>query len=337
MPLQGARAIVVLAIVVLRVEPGAGRQGDNTRAHVTGQPDAGQAGASVVEETHQIALGDAPGGGIIWVHLHGLATAQFGLAAGLAAIELAVQAGRRLWRQEVQRIALRGRRSEPFRGLDPGRVAGTVIIAKAVDGLGENFNPARGRPQGCRIPPGLARNDMTAEGVQRPEQYLADNGATAMITLPTERALQRWQRSVDNATQRGATRMVGLEHGLPVRARIVSRAIAGVDWTRMGMGPIPASEKALARAGMSIDNIDFIELNEAFAAQSLYVMKQTGWPIDKTNIHGGAIALGHPLGASGARILATLLNVLEHHGGQKGLATMCIGTGQGIATIIERA
>jgi acetyl-CoA acyltransferase len=126
-------------------------------------------------------------------------------------------------------------------------------------------------------------------------------------------------------------------HGLPVRARIVSRSFAGVDWTRMGMGPIPASKKALARAGLSIDDIDFIELNEAFAAQSLYVMKETGWPMDKTNIHGGAIALGHPLGASGARILATLLNVLEQHDGQKGLATMCIGTGQGIATIIERA
>jgi acetyl-CoA acetyltransferase family protein len=126
------------------------------------------------------------------------------------------------------------------------------------------------------------------------------------------------------------------EHGLPVRARIVSRAIAGVDWTRMGLGPIPATEKALERAGLSIDAIDFIELNEAFAAQSLYVMKETGWPMDKTNVNGGAIALGHPLGASGARILATLLNVLEHHGGTKGLATMCIGTGQGIATVIER-
>ncbi len=126
------------------------------------------------------------------------------------------------------------------------------------------------------------------------------------------------------------------EHGLTVRARIVSRAFAGVDWTRMGMGAIPASEKALARAGLSIDTIDFIELNEAFAAQALYVMKETGWPMDKTNLHGGAIALGHPLGASGARILATLLNVLEHHGGTKGLATMCIGTGQGIATVIER-
>jgi len=116
----------------------------------------------------------------------------------------------------------------------------------------------------------------------------------------------------------------------------VSRAIAGVDWTLMGMGPIPASEKALERAGISADDLDAIELNEAFAAQSLYVVKKTGWPQDKINQHGGAIALGHPLGASGARILTTLINVLEQHDGKRGLATMCIGTGQGIATVIER-
>jgi acetyl-CoA acyltransferase len=125
-------------------------------------------------------------------------------------------------------------------------------------------------------------------------------------------------------------------HGLKIRGRIVSRAVAGVDWQRMGMGPIPASEKALSRAGMSADDIDFIELNEAFAAQSLYVLQKTGWDPDKVNVHGGAIALGHPLGASGARILATLLNVLEREGGRRGLATMCIGTGQGIATVVER-
>jgi acetyl-CoA acetyltransferase family protein len=126
------------------------------------------------------------------------------------------------------------------------------------------------------------------------------------------------------------------EHGLNVRARIVSRGVAAVDWRRMGMGPIPASEKAFAAAGMSADQIDHIELNEAFAAQSLYVIKKTDWPQEKINVHGGAIALGHPLGASGARIMTTLINVMEKHNGTKGLATMCIGTGQGIATIIER-
>jgi acetyl-CoA acetyltransferase family protein len=126
------------------------------------------------------------------------------------------------------------------------------------------------------------------------------------------------------------------KHKLKARARIVSRGVAGVDWTKMGMGPIPASEIALKRAGIGIDAIDHVELNEAFAAQSLYVLKKTGWPQDKVNLHGGAIALGHPLGASGARILATLVNVMEQHDGMKGLATMCIGTGQGIATVLER-
>lgn len=126
------------------------------------------------------------------------------------------------------------------------------------------------------------------------------------------------------------------EYGLKPRARIISRAIAGVDWQRMGMGPLPATEKALKRAGLTINDIDVIELNEAFAAQSLYVIKKGGWPMEKVNLNGGAVALGHPLGCSGARILTTLLNVMEQRDAKLGLATMCIGTGQGIATIIER-
>lgn len=126
------------------------------------------------------------------------------------------------------------------------------------------------------------------------------------------------------------------ELGLKPRARILSRAVAGVDWTRMGMGPLPATEKALKRAGLTLDDIEVIELNEAFAAQSLYVIKKGGWPMDKINLNGGAIALGHPLGCSGARILTTLLNVMEQQDAKLGLATMCIGGGQGIATVIER-
>ena len=126
------------------------------------------------------------------------------------------------------------------------------------------------------------------------------------------------------------------EHNLTIRAKIISRAIAGVDWKRMGIGPIPAREKALKKAGLSFDVIDAIELNEAFAAQSLYVIQKGGFPLEKVNLNGGAIALGHPLGCSGARIITTLINVLEQIGGKYGLATMCIGTGQGIATVIKR-
>ena len=124
------------------------------------------------------------------------------------------------------------------------------------------------------------------------------------------------------------------ENGLTIRAEIVSRAVAGVDWTRMGKGPLPATEKALKKADLTMDDIEVIELNEAFAAQSLYVINEGGWDPNKINLNGGAIALGHPLGCSGARIIGTLINVMEQKEKQIGLATMCIGTGQGIATII---
>ena len=119
--------------------------------------------------------------------------------------------------------------------------------------------------------------------------------------------------------------------------RIVSRAVAGVDWTIMGSGPLPATEKALNSASLTIDDIDVIELNEAFAAQSLYVIKKGGWDLNKINLNGGAIALGHPLGCSGSRIITTLMNTMRQKDAKYGLATMCIGTGQGIATIIERS
>jgi acetyl-CoA acyltransferase len=125
-------------------------------------------------------------------------------------------------------------------------------------------------------------------------------------------------------------------NGLKIRATIKGRSVAGVDWKRMGIGPIPATEKVLEKTGLSLDDIDLIELNEAFSAQSLYVIEQGGWDKLKVNLNGGAIALGHPLGCSGARIITTLLNVMEQQDAKTGLATMCIGSGQGIATIIER-
>ena len=126
------------------------------------------------------------------------------------------------------------------------------------------------------------------------------------------------------------------KNGLKIRASIKGRSVAGVDWRRMGMGPLPATQKILSKIGLSMDEIDVIELNEAFAAQSLYVIQKGNWDISKVNHNGGAIALGHPLGCSGARIITTLVNVLEQQDAKRGLATMCIGTGQGIATILER-
>ena len=121
-----------------------------------------------------------------------------------------------------------------------------------------------------------------------------------------------------------------------IKATIRGRSVVGVDWRRMGIGPLPATEKVLKYSEMTMQDIDAIELNEAFSAQALYVINKGKWDLDKVNQNGGSIALGHPLGCSGARIITTLLNVMEQNNSRTGLATMCIGTGQGIATILER-
>ena len=124
--------------------------------------------------------------------------------------------------------------------------------------------------------------------------------------------------------------------GLRPMARIVATAVAGVDPAVMGLGPIPATRKALARAGLAVSDLDLVELNEAFASQSIACIRELGLDPARVNVDGGAIALGHPLGASGGRLIATLVHGLHRTGGRYGLASMCIGVGQGIATIVER-
>ena len=131
------------------------------------------------------------------------------------------------------------------------------------------------------------------------------------------------------------TEAAGKKHGLTPRARIVSAALSGADPTIMLTGPMPAARKALARAGMTIDQIDLFEVNEAFAAVVMRFMKEMNVPHDKVNVNGGACALGHPIGASGARILVTLLYALQARGLKKGLATLCIGGGEATAMAIE--
>jgi acetyl-CoA C-acetyltransferase len=126
------------------------------------------------------------------------------------------------------------------------------------------------------------------------------------------------------------------KRGLTPLARIVSWATAGVDPSIMGTGPIPASRKALAKAGWSIDDLDLIEANEAFAAQAIAVNKDLGWDTSKVNVNGGAIAIGHPIGASGARVLTTLLFEMQKRNAKKALATLCIGGGMGVAMCLER-
>ncbi len=142
-----------------------------------------------------------------------------------------------------------------------------------------------------------------------------NDGAAAVVLM-----------SADAAASRGVTPL----------ARIVSWATCGVDPAIMGTGPIPASRAALEKAGWSIDDLDLIEANEAFAAQALAVNKDLGWDTDKVNVNGGAIALGHPVGASGTRVLVTLLHEMQKRDAKRGLATLCIGGGMGIAMCVER-
>lgn len=142
-----------------------------------------------------------------------------------------------------------------------------------------------------------------------------NDGAAALVVM-----------SADEAERRGT----------PILARIASWASAGVDPSIMGIGPVPATKRALKKAGWSIDDLDLIEANEAFAAQALSVGKDLGWDPDKVNVNGGAIAIGHPIGASGARVLTTLLYEMQKRDVHKGLATLCIGGGMGIAMCVER-
>ncbi len=142
-----------------------------------------------------------------------------------------------------------------------------------------------------------------------------NDGAAALVLM-----------SADEAARRGST----------VLARVVSWASVGVDPAYMGIGPVPAVKKALEKAGWTVDDLDLIEANEAFAGQALSVCQELGLPSDKVNVNGGAIAIGHPIGASGARVLTTLLYEMEKRGATKGLATLCIGGGMGIAMCVSR-
>jgi acetyl-CoA C-acetyltransferase len=132
------------------------------------------------------------------------------------------------------------------------------------------------------------------------------------------------------------TRAEAERRGLKPLATIRSWATAGVDPAIMGTGPIPASRKALEKAGWTVKDLDLIEANEAFAAQAIAVNKDMGWDTAKVNVNGGAIAIGHPIGASGARVLVTLLHEMARRDARKGLATLCIGGGMGVAMCVER-
>jgi acetyl-CoA acetyltransferase family protein len=177
------------------------------------------------------------------------------------------------------------------------------------------------RDQGPRADTSLEKLASLAPSFKEGGQVTAGNssqisdGAAAVLLMSRERAK---------------------DLGLPPLARVRATAVTGVDPEIMGWGPVPATRKALRRAGLTMDQIDLVEINEAFACQVLACARELGIPEEKLNVNGGAVALGHPLGCSGARLTATLLHELQRRQGRFGLATMCIGFGQGIATIFER-
>jgi 3-oxoadipyl-CoA thiolase len=193
------------------------------------------------------------------------------------------------------------------------------------------------------IPVGVPQKKGDPIVVSRDEHPRADTSMEALAKLrPAFREGGSVTAGNSSGINDGASATLVVEAGrarelaLKPMARILATAVAGVDPAIMGVGPVPASRKALARAGLSVSDLDLVELNEAFASQSLVCMDELGLDPEKTNVNGGAISLGHPLGSSGGRLMTMLVHELRRRGGRYGLATMCIGVGQGIATVVER-
>jgi 3-oxoadipyl-CoA thiolase len=172
------------------------------------------------------------------------------------------------------------------------------------------------------------RADTTAEGLARLKPAFKTGGS---VTAGNSSGINDGASAVVLVERELALRL-----GLQPLARVVSTAVAGVDPSVMGLGPIPATRKALERAGLNVSDLDLVELNEAFASQSIACIRELRLDPEKVNVNGGAIALGHPLGMSGGRLITMLVHELRRRSGRFGLATMCIGVGQGIATVVER-
>ena len=191
-----------------------------------------------------------------------------------------------------------------------GRLAEEIV---AIDGIAADEGPRRDTSMEAlaKLKPAFAANGSVTAGNASP----LNDGATALVLMSDSKAKER---------------------GIKPLARLVSAAPAGVHPDYMGIGPVPSSLKALKKAGLQPGDMALVELNEAFASQSLACMRLLGLDEEKVNVNGGAIALGHPLGSSGARLVSTLVREMEHRDGEYGLATMCIGVGQGIASIWQR-
>jgi acetyl-CoA acetyltransferase family protein len=202
---------------------------------------------------------------------------------------------------------------------DAGRLAEEIVPVEVPAGRGETATVALDEQP---------RRDTTPEKLAKLKPAFRKDGS---VTAGNSSGINDGAAALVIASRRWAE-----AHGARPLARILVGAVAGVDPAYMGLGPIPASRKALQRVGLTVEDIALVELNEAFAAQAIPCMRELGLDHERVNVNGGAIALGHPLGASGARLVTTLTHELGWRGERYGLATMCIGVWQGIATVIER-
>jgi acetyl-CoA acetyltransferase family protein len=222
-----------------------------------------------------------------------------------------------------------GRREQEEFAVESQRRAQAAIAARAFD---EEIVPIvttrDGRSETVATDE-APRDDVTLERLAKLRPAFQQNGT---VTAGTSSGINDGAAMLAVASLEMAN-----ELGTAPLARVVSTAVAGVDPSCMGLGPVPATRKALARAGIRAGDLDLVEMNEAFAAQAIACIRDLDLDPARVNIYGGAIALGHPLGATGARILTTLVHALRRTGGRYGLATMCIGVGQGIAMVVEAA
>ncbi|HEY8324756.1 MAG: thiolase family protein [Ktedonobacterales bacterium] len=222
-------------------------------------------------------------------------------------------------REEQDEFALRSQQ-RAIAAMGAGRLAEEIVAVEAPAGKKGETVTVRDDEQ--------PRRDSSLESLAKLKPVFRKDGS---VTAGNSSGVNDGAAALVVASRRWAE-----AHDAQPLARIMVGAVAGVDPAVMGLGPIPASRKALERAGLKADDLDLIELNEAFAAQSIPCMRELGLNAERVNVNGGAIALGHPLGASGARLMTTLTHELGRRRGRYGLATMCIGVGQGIAAVIER-
>ena len=217
---------------------------------------------------------------------------------------------------------------DTFAAESQARTAAAMREGKFADELVPVLVPQR---KGDPVPVGQdehPRPDTTIEALARLKPAFRKDGT---VTAGNASGINDGAAAIVVTSAEGAA-----QRGIAPLARVVAYASSAVDPSRMGIAPVGAVHKALDKAGLSLDDIDLVELNEAFAAQNLAVIRELGLDAERLNVHGGAIALGHPIGASGARIVVTLLHAMRQRGARRGLATLCIGGGQGIALIVER-